>query len=89
MMVPVRELESCESLATKACRGGAGFRRGGSQEAHLPGILLKSYTACLGAVSPASALEISCQRLHNSKFEANTRGGRACGARGTCAEPEL
>lgn len=74
MMVPVGELESCESLATKACRGGAGFRRGISQEVHLPAILLKYHTAGLGAVSPANALELSRQKLHNSKFGANTRG---------------
>lgn len=73
-MVPVGELESCESLATKACRGGAGFRRGISQEVHLPAILLKYHTAGLGAVSPANALELSRQKLHNSKFGANTRG---------------
>lgn len=88
-MVPVRELESCESLATKACRDGPDFRRGRSQEAHLPGILLKNYTACLGAVSPANALELSRPKLRNSKFGANTREDRASGARYTCAGPEL
>lgn len=50
---------------------------------------MKSFPACLGAVSPASATETSCQTQHSSSFGANTRGKRACGARGTCAKPGL
>ena len=36
---PRGELDSSESLATKPCYGGAGFRRGRIPEAHLPGIM--------------------------------------------------